>query len=222
MLESSEALEKLIRLADPAADARAVAEALMVRFGSLPTLLSAPAEDLMRVEGVRAPLAQLLRLMPSMARYGAVDGFGPRPDVSTFQHAQNYLAALYIGREYEHFYLMCLSQDGRLIRAALITRGTLDETAFYLRNMLDEALKAKAYAVVLSHNHPGGTPEPSQGDISATRVAIRALSRVGVWVLDHAIIANGRALSMRAAGAIEESEFLNQSTEDRLLHGWLH
>jgi len=75
--------------------------------------------------------------------------------------------------------------------------------------------------VVLSHNHPGGTAEPSQGDVSATRVAIRALSKVGVWVLDHAIIAGGRALSMRAAGVIDESEFLTQSPGDRLLGNWL-
>ena len=86
---------------------------------------------------------------------------------------------------------------------------------------MDEALKAKAHAVILAHNHPGGTSEPSHGDVSATRLAIRALSKMGIWVLDHAIIADGRALSMRAAGAIEESEFLNQSPEDKLLRGWL-
>ena len=221
MLEAAQALERLIALADPGADARAVAVALLSRFGSLPTILSAPAEDLTRVEGVRAPLAQLLRLLPSMARYDALDGFGLRPDLSTFRRAEGYLAALYVGREYEHFYLLCLSSDGRLIRAALITRGTLDETAFYLRNILDEALKAKAYAVILAHNHPGGTSAPSQGDVSATRLALRALSKVGIWVLDHAIIADGRALSMRAAGAIDEAEFLNQSPGERLLLNWL-
>ena len=221
MLEASQALEKLIALADPGADARAVAGALLTRYGSLLAVLAAPAEDLTRVEGVRAPLAQLLRLMPPMARYDALDGFGVRPDVSTFRRAEGYLSALYIGREYEHFYLLCLGQDGRLIKPALVTRGTLDETAFYLRNILDEALKARAYAVVLSHNHPGGTAEPSQGDVSATRLAIRALSKVGVMVLDHAIIADGRALSMRAAGVIDETDFLAQSPGDKLLVHWL-
>lgn len=221
MLEASQALERLIALADPTADARAVAGALLSRYGSLLAVLAAPAEDLTRVEGVRAPLAQLLRLMPPMARYDALDGFGVRPDVSTFRRATGYLSALYIGREYEHFYLLCLSQDGRLIKPALVTRGTLDETAFYLRNILDEALKARAYAVVLSHNHPGGTAEPSQGDVSATRLAIRALSKVGILVLDHAIIADGRALSMRAAGAIDEMDFLAQSPGDKLLGNWL-
>ena len=221
MLEASRALEKLIALADPGADARAVAGALLTRYGSLLAVLAAPADDLTRVEGVRAPLAQLLRLMPPMARYDALDGFGPRPDVSTFRRAEGYLSALYIGREYEHFYLLCLGQDGRLLKPALVTRGTLDETAFYLRNILDESLKARAYAVVLSHNHPGGTPEPSQGDVSATKLAIRALSKVGVLVLDHAIIADGRALSMRATGLIDESVFSGQSPGDKLLGNWL-
>ena len=221
MLEPQEALEKLIALADPAADARALSSALLTRYGSLATLLAAPAEDLMRVEGVRAPLAQLLRLMPPLARYEALDHFGPRPDVSTFERAKGYLSALYVGREYEHFYLLCLGADGRLLRAPLVTRGTLDETAFYLRNILDEALSSRASAVVLSHNHPGGTPEPSQGDVAATRLAVRALSKVGVWVLDHVIVADGRALSMRAAGSLDETEFLSQAPGERLLLGWL-
>jgi len=221
MLDASRALERLIALADPTAEARVVAGALFTRYGYLTTILTAPPEDLARVEGVRAPLAQLLRLMLPMARYEALDGFGPKPDLSSFRRAEGYLSALYIGREYEHFYLLCLDRDGRLIRSALVTRGTLDETAFYLRNMLDEALKARACAVVMSHNHPGGTAEPSQGDVSATRVAIRALSKVGVWVLDHAIIADGRALSMRAAGAIDESEYANQAPGEKLIRDWL-
>jgi DNA repair protein RadC len=86
---------------------------------------------------------------------------------------------------------------------------------------LDEALSSRAVAVVLSHNHPGGTPEPSQGDVAATRLAVRALSKVGVWVLDHVIVADGLALSMRAAGSLDESEFLGQSPGERLLLSWL-
>jgi DNA repair protein RadC len=221
MLEAGEALEQLIKLADPGADAGRVARALLLRYGSLATLMAAPAEDLTRVEGVRAPLAQFLRLLPPMARYDALDRFGPRPDLATFERAGGFLSALYVGRAYEHFYLLCLGPEGKLIRAALVTRGTLDETAFYLRNMLDEALSSRAHAVVLSHNHPGGTPEPSQGDVAATKLAICALSKVGVWVLDHVLIADGRALSMRAAGVIDESEFIGQAPGDRLLRGWL-
>jgi DNA repair protein RadC len=221
MTDPVTALAALIARADSGVNAEAVATALLSRYGSLPTLLAAPAEDLLRVPGMRAPLAQFLRLLPSLARYDALDSFGPRPNLSTFARAREYLSAMYVGREYEHFYLLCLASDGRLIRAALITRGTLDETAFYLRNILDEALGSKAYAVVLAHNHPGGTPEPSQGDISATRLAIRALSKLGVLVLDHAIVADGLVISMRASGAIEEAEFINQSPGDALIRGWL-
>ncbi len=221
MLDIRQALERLIGLADPGADTGDVADALLSRYGSIPMILSAPAEDLMRVPGVRAPLAQMLRLMPSLDRYDALDALGPRPLLSTFKRAEAYLRALYVGRAYEHFYLLCLAADGRLIHAALITRGTLDETAFYLRNILDEALKSKARAVVLAHNHPGGSPEPSQGDVSATRLAIRALPKLGIAVLDHAIVAGGCARSMRAMGVIEEAEFLAQAPEDPLLLGWL-
>jgi len=221
MLEPRQALMRLVALADPEADAGAVAEALMARYGSLMMVLSAPAEDLARVPGVRAPLTRMIGLMPSLDRYDALDALGPRPLLRTSHRAEAYLRALYAGRVYEHFYLLCLAADGRLIRAALITRGTLDETAFYLRNILDEALKSKARAVVLAHNHPGGSPEPSPGDVSATKLALRALPRLGIIVLDHAIVAGDRAFSMRAAGAIDEADFLAQAPGDTLLSGWL-
>jgi DNA repair protein RadC len=219
--DARDMLEGLIRRADPAADATALSGRLLERYGSLATLLSAPAEDLMRVDGVRAPLAQLLGLMPQLSRYVALDRLGPRPNLSTLRRAGQYLAALYVGRYYEHFHLLCLTREGRLIHAPLITRGTLDETAFYLRNMLDEALKARAHAVVLAHNHPGGTGEPSPGDVAATRHALRAMSRMDICVLDHVIVADGRAFSVRAAGLVDESVFLKQAPGDPLVEGWL-
>jgi len=219
-MDAQAALAELIALVDPGADAHRAAAALFARYGAISQIASAPAEDIVRA-GVNLRAAQLIRLVPSLARYQALDAHGQKPLISTFRRAAEYLPALYIGRSYEHFYLLCLDAGGRLIRPALITRGTLDETAFYLRNMLDEALSSKARAVVLSHNHPGGTDAPSEGDVTATRIAIRALSKVGVVVLDHAIIANGRANSIRAAGLIDEGEFLRQAPGDKLLLGWL-
>jgi DNA repair protein RadC len=214
-------LEKLIARVDPAADAAGISARLIERYGALEPVLSAPAEELMRVEGMRPPLARFLRMMPQFARYTALERFGPRADLSGFERARGYFEALFIGLYYEHFYLICLSKAGRLIHAPMVTRGTLDETAFYLRNMLEEALKARAHGVVLSHNHPGGTREASPGDVAATRHAIRALSAVGIPVIDHVIVANGRALSLRAAGLIDEAEFIGQAPGDRLLRGWL-
>jgi len=220
-MDAQAALAELIALSDPGVDAHRAAAALFACYGAVSQIASAPAEDIVRAGGVSLQAAQLIRLVPSLARYQALDAFGKKPLISTFRRAEEYLPALYVGRSYEHFYLLCLDAGGRLIRPALITRGTLDETAFYLRNMLDEALSSKARAVVLSHNHPGGTDSPSEGDVTATRIAIRALSKVGVVVLDHAIIANGRANSMRAAGLIDEGDFLQQAPGDRLLSGWL-
>jgi len=219
-MDAQATLAELIALVDLGADAHRAAAALFARYGAISQIASAPAEDIV-CAGVNQRAAQLIRLVPSLARYQALDAHGQKPLISTFRRAAEYLPALYIGRSYEHFYLLCLDAGGRLIRPALITRGTLDETAFYLRNMLDEALSSKARAVVLSHNHPGGTDAPSEGDVTATRIAIRALSKVGVVVLDHAIIANGRANSIRAAGLIDEGEFLRQAPGDKLLLGWL-
>ncbi len=108
-----------------------------------------------------------------------------------------------------------------MIRAALITRARWDETAFYLRNILGRGAQIKGPGGGAGAQPSGGSPEPSPGDVSATKLALRALPRLGIIVLDHAIVAGDRAFSMRAAGAIDEADFLAQAPGDTLLSGWL-
>ena len=83
------------------------------------------------------------------------------------------------------------------------------------------ALRAEAKYAVLTHNHPGGSTDPSSADIDVTRGAMAALKLVNTVLVDHIIVTDREPASIRAAGYIPEERWLSQAPGDRLLRDWL-
>ena len=97
----------------------------------------------------------------------------------------------------------------------------MDETPFYLAHVLQSITATDASAIVLSHNHPGGSLRPSQADILCTVEALRALQPLDVMMLDHIIIGNGQAISLRNTGFIAASIWADQAPSSALLRNWI-
>ena len=167
------------------------------------------------------PEAELLSLIPSLARYAHREQFGRHPMIADLNDACEYLNKLFIGVSVEHFYLLCLDASGRLIECRLLQKGTIDQAAFYITHLLQSVIATDARAVVLCHNHPGGTPRPSTADIDCTLNTLRALYPLRVSLLDHIIIAGQEGVSMRRYGFIAADLWLRQDPESSLLRGWL-
>ena len=219
-LRDAELVAILLRVGVKGASAVEVGEQLLQRFGGLDGLARASVADLTGVTGVgEAKAVQLKAAVEIGVRLARRRAAAVKLDDASR------IAGL-VGPELrllqqESARVVLLNAKLHLIGVEEVSQGLLDQALVHAREVFSPAIARRAYAVVLSHNHPGGTPEPSQGDVSATQLAIRALSKVGVLVLDHAIIADGRALSMRAAGLIDESVFSGQSPGDKLLGNWL-
>ena len=81
-----------------------------------------------------------------------------------------------------------------------VFRGTLSQTSVYPREVVMRALHHQAAAVVLSHNHPSGSVQPSRADEHLTQTLKASLALVDVRVLDHIIVGQGQALSMAEQG----------------------
>lgn len=90
--------------------------------------------------------------------------------------------------EYEVFAVLFLDNQHRLIRYEEMFRGTIDGAAVYPREVVKEALRTNAAAVILAHNHPSGDVTPSQSDRAITKRLVDALSLVDIRVLDHLIV----------------------------------
>jgi DNA repair protein RadC len=100
----------------------------------------------------------------------------------------------------EVFALLCLSTKHRVIAYHEVSRGTLDATLVHPREVFKAAILANAAGVVVAHVHPSGDPTPSQDDIALTRRLAAAGTLLGIEVLDHIVVGDGRYVSLRALG----------------------
>lgn len=102
----------------------------------------------------------------------------------------------------EHFGVMCLDAQSRLIAFEIVASGTLTQTAVYPREVVLRALAHGAASVVLAHNHPSGATRPSKADSAITETLKAALALVDVRVLDHIIVTGGDAFSFAEQGLL--------------------
>lgn len=191
-----EVLELLLTFAIPQKDVNPIGHALLAHFGSLSAVLEAAPEELMRVSGIGRNSAALLSMMPQLFGYYQRDRLREKPLLRNLQQAGEYCKSLFHGNKTESFYLVCLNAQGELIAPVLLHGGTIDEAVIYPRTVVEAALRHNAHAVLLSHNHPGGSLLPSRGDYEATRVVAEALAAIDIRVIDHIIVANGSIASM--------------------------
>jgi DNA repair protein RadC len=141
-----------------------------------------------------AIVRRALQILERRARAGSV--------VTSPDTVRDYLRLALAGREQEVFVAVLLDAGHRVIGFEELFRGTLRQTAVYPREVVKAALRANAAAVILAHNHPSGVAEPSNTDELLTQQLQEALALVEVRVLDHFVIADGRATSFVERGLL--------------------
>jgi len=87
-----------------------------------------------------------------------------------------------------------------VIRRRVVTIGILNQSLVHPREVFAEAITDRAASVILAHNHPSGTLEPSTQDISITRQLVEAGSILGIRVLDHVIVTKKGYVSLKELG----------------------
>lgn len=189
------------------------------RFGSANALFSADRHIWQQL-GLRPNDALLLSRLCEISRYADQSRYSRHPRLDSPQAALNYLVSNYRGLREERFYMLCLDRRGVLKEKVFLYAGTADCTLLNLRKLLREAVRISPAAVLLSHNHPGETLKPSYDDIASTQDAMRALSAVGIPVLDHFIIAGDRGVSLRMNAYIPEQSWIKQQPDNLMLRLW--
>lgn len=100
----------------------------------------------------------------------------------------------------EEFHALLLNTQHRVLRTVLVTRGILDASLIHPREVFRPAVVESASGVILVHNHPSGDPSPSREDRLVTSQLSTAGSALGIPVLDHVIIGEGRFFSLAGEG----------------------
>ena len=102
----------------------------------------------------------------------------------------------------EQFGIVMLDTRHRLLRAAVLSVGSLDATVVHPREVFRAAAAASSSAIVLFHNHPSGDPTPSPDDLALTMRMVRAGEVMGIRVVDHLVLADQHYYSLLEAGRL--------------------
>ena len=102
----------------------------------------------------------------------------------------------------EEFHAVLLNAQHRVLREVLVTRGILDASLVHPREVFRPAVAEGAAAVILVHNHPSGDPTPSAQDRAVTRQMVSAGRTLGIPVLDHVIVGDGRWAALSDEGPL--------------------
>lgn len=115
---------------------------------------------------------------------------------------RDFLKLRLAGHDHEVFAILFLDNRHRVIEFVPLFRGTIDGASVYPREVVKEALRRNAAAVILAHNHPSGVAEPSQADELITNRIREALALIDVRVLDHLVVTGDTIVSFAERGLL--------------------
>jgi DNA repair protein RadC len=100
----------------------------------------------------------------------------------------------------EHFVCLYLNTKNQVIGKETVFIGSLNSSIVHPREVYKEAIRRSSASVICLHNHPSGDPTPSREDIEVTRRLLDAGKIIGIDLLDHLIIGDGRFYSLKEKG----------------------
>lgn len=194
------ALELLLFYAIPRRDTNVIAHALLDRFGCLSGVFEASIPELTDVPGIGENAALLIKLVPQMVKKCELSKVSEMRAFRKSSQVAQYLIPRFMGEREELVLLLCLDNRNNMICCEVLNRGVVNAVDISVRRLVETALKHKASAVVLSHNHPNGVAVPSREDEVFTEKAQDALRLIGIRMTDHIIISDKNYFSMRESG----------------------
>ena len=169
----------------------------MLAQGGLRALSRARQEELRRVPGIGAARAAQVMAAIELGRRSLTRSDDARLQLNSPRSVAEYLLPQFGNRPVEQFGVLSLDTKHRVIRASILSVGSLDTSIVHPREVFREATASGAAAVVLFHNHPSGDPEPSVDDVRLTERLMAAGILMGIDVLDHVILADVKYFSFR-------------------------
>ena len=201
-LADHEVIEYLLMTAIPRRDVKPLARSLLARFGTLAGVFNAGPGALTHHPGMGETSAAAIRIVALATRRLAQTGLRDAPVLGSWQALIDYLTIDMAHLTVERVRVLYLDTRNRLMRDEHVGDGSIDEAAIHPREVIRRALDLGSTALILVHNHPSGSPEPSRADIAITNRIAEAGRLLGITVHDHVIIGREGHVSLKAKGLI--------------------
>ncbi len=186
-LSDHEILEVLLYHVIPRKNTNPIAHRLLRRFGSLRGVLEAEISELMQVEDVGETTAFFLKqILYLWKRCEHKQAGGVQLD--SISKIGDYLTVLFGGEKNEAVYLLMLGSRAELVACRKLFDGSITACESSARRIAEIALSYQAHRIILAHNHPGTSAEPSDSDVSVTRYLRRVLSGIDLDLEEHFIV----------------------------------
>ncbi len=201
-LGDHEVIEYLLMTAIPRRDVKPLARTLLKRFGSLAGVFNADPRALAQHPGMGETSAAAIKIVALAARRLARQVVREKPVLGSWQALIDYLHIDMAHLTVERVRVLYLNAQNMLIHDDHVGDGSIDEAAIHPREVIRRALDLGSTALILVHNHPSGSPEPSRADIQITNKIAEAGRLLGITVHDHVIIGREGHVSLKAKGLI--------------------
>ncbi len=185
-----ELLELLLTFAIPRQDVKPLAKELIHTFGSFAEVIAAPEHKLTQLKGLKENSVILLKLIMTAAQRLCWQNLASdnKPVLMNIDSLIDYCRCTIAYAEVEELYLLYLDSKLKIIESELIQRGTLSSVSVSPREIVTNALNKKASGLIMVHNHPSGSPKPSDNDLALTHQVAQACALMGIKLHEHIII----------------------------------
>lgn len=201
-LSDAELLAIFLRTGLPGITAVDLARDLLQSFGGLRPVFESDYKTFCQYPGLGAAKYAQLQAVLEMARRHFGEALQKGIEINSPEVTRQYIMAKLRGYKKEVFACLYLDTKHRLIHYCEHFFGTIDGATVHPREIVKTALEQDAAAVVLAHNHPSGSTEPSEADKAITLRLSQALALVDVRVLDHMVVGDCEVLSFSEQGLI--------------------
>lgn len=199
-LSDAQLLAILLRTGRRDSSAVQVAIELLSRVGGIAGLATCGVEELCAVQGVGPAKAAQLKAAAELGRRSLATPLSTGTRISSSADLFKHFHPILRDRKQELFKVVLLDAKNTVVKEATVSEGTLTLSIVHPREVFAFAIRESAAAVIFLHNHPSGDPTPSLEDRQLTDRLAEAGRLLGIPVLDHVIVGDGRYVSFADEG----------------------
>lgn len=202
-LSNGELLALLINSGTRDKSALALAEEVLAKDrNGISYLRETSMQELMSIKGIGSSKAARIMAAVELGRRIAARPVKKGVRIESDEDVAEFFMEELRYKKKEFFKALLLDSKGKVISSETVSVGELTSTLVHPREVFSQAVKKSAAAVIFVHNHPSGDPSPSSEDIATTERLVACGNILGIKVLDHIVIGDGRYISIKSTGKI--------------------